>query len=333
MAATGVRPFPELHVVFGAGPLGLALARQLAGRGYSVRLVSRSGRAPAPPDAEVVAADAADAESASRAARGARVVYHAVGADYGRWRQVLPPIMDGILGAAAATGARLVYGDNLYAYGRVAGPLTENLPAAASGPNGRLRAELAAAVLAAHRAGRVPAAIGRAADFYGPHVRLSTVGERVFAALLAGQPAQVIGNPDTPHTYTYIDDFARALVTLGERAEALGQVWHVPSAAPLTTRQFVELVAQEAGQAARLRVAPSWAIRLLGLVHPTLRAVAEQLYQSERSFIVDHTKFARAFGAEPTPHPEAIRQTLAWYRAVARERQQVMRQGAEQASV
>lgn len=108
-------------------------------------------------------------------------------------------------------------------------------------------------------------------------------------------------------------------MTLGEREEALGQVWHVPSAPTLTTRQFVALVAQEAGQATQLRVVPSWVIRLLGLVNPTLRAVAEQLYQSERPFIVDHTRFERAFGADPTPHSEAIRQTLAWYRAVARD--------------
>jgi nucleoside-diphosphate-sugar epimerase len=167
--------------------------------------------------------------------------------------------MNGILGAVVASGARLVYGDNLYACGPSAKPLTEDLPPGATGPNGRLRAELAEAVLAAHRAGRVAAAIGRAPDFYGPHVRLSTVGERIFAAVLAGKPAQVICNPDTPHTYTYVDDFARALVTLGEREEALGQVWHVPSAATLTTRQFVEFVALEAGQPTQLRVAPSWA--------------------------------------------------------------------------
>jgi nucleoside-diphosphate-sugar epimerase len=50
---------------------------------------------------------------------------------------------------------------------------------------------------------------------------------------------------------------------------------------------------------------------LLAAVNPTLRAVA---YQLEQPFVVDHTKFARAFGAQPTPKDEAIRQTVAWYR-------------------
>jgi hypothetical protein len=45
--------------------------------------------------------------------------------------------------------------------------------------------------------------------------------------------------------------------------------------------------------------------------------VAEQLYQSERPFVVDHGKFARAFGAETTPHSEAIQRTLEWYRSTS----------------
>ena len=174
---------------------------------------------------------------------------------------------------------------------------------------------LAARLLDAHRAGRLRATIGRASDFYGPRVRLSTVGERVFGALLRDKPAELLGNPDLPHTVTYIYDFAEGLVTLGERDEALGEVWHVPSAETLSLRQFVGLVAAKASRPARVQVAPSLIIRFLALFNPTLRAVAEQLYQSERPWVVDHAKFAAAFGAHPTPHPEAIARTLDWYRA------------------
>ena len=304
----------SIEVVFGGGPLGLAVVETLVGRGRSVRLVTRSGRADAPGGVKVVAADLSDPERAAEAARGATVIYHCVGADYGDWQQLLPPIMAGGMHATEATGARLVYGDNLYAYGAVDGPLTDDLPSNATGPNGRLRAELAARVLDAHRAGRLRATIGRASDFYGPRVRLSIVGERVFGALLRGKPAELLGNPDLPHTVTYIYDFAEGLVTLGERDEALGEVWHVPSAETLSLRQFVGLIAAKAGQPARVQVTPSWIIRFLSLFNPTLRAVAEQLYQSERPWVVDHSKFASAFGAHPTPHPEAIARTLDWYR-------------------
>jgi nucleoside-diphosphate-sugar epimerase len=304
----------DIDVVFGGGPLGLAVAETLAGRGRAVRLVTRSGRADASGGVQVVAADASDPGRAVEFARGATAIYHCVGADYGHWQHLLPPVMAGVMRAAEATGARLVYGDNLYAYGPGETPLTEDLSSKAAGPNGRLRAKLAARLLDAHSAGRLRATIGRASDFYGPRVRLSTVGERVFGALLRGKPAQLLGDPDLPHTVTYIYDFAEGLVTLGERDEALGSVWHVPSAETLSLRQFVGLVAAKAGQPARVQVTPSWIIRFLSLFNATLRAVAEQLYQSERPWVVDHSKFANAFGAHSTPHPEAIARTLDWYR-------------------
>jgi nucleoside-diphosphate-sugar epimerase len=282
-----------------------------------VRLVTRSGQGPLIGGVERALADASNREQAVSAAEGAGVVYHAVGADYGHWAKQLPPIMLGLIDAAASTGARLVYADNLYAYGPVDRPLTEDLPASATGPNGRLRAKLAETLLAAHRSGRLQATIGRSSDFFGPHVRLSTVGERVFGAILRRKPAQILGAPAQPHTYTFVGDFARALVILGERDEAAGEIWHVPSAPTVTTREFIDQIAQQIGQPPSVQILPSRVIRALGLVNPTMRALAEQLYQSERSFIVDHGKFARAFDTETTPHREAIQRTLDWYRSAA----------------
>ena len=237
----------QLHVVFGAGPVGLALVHELVQRGRSVRLVTRSGRGQSIRGVERTAADASDEKQAVTVARGAQVIYHAVGADYGHWAALLPPIMAGLIRAASSTGTRLVYADNLYAYGPVDGLLTEDLPAAATGRNGRLRAELANTLLAAYRSGTLQATIGRSSDFYGPGVRLSTVGDRVFGRMAERKPAQVLVDPDQLHTYTFIGDFGRALAVLGERDEALGEVWHVPSAPTVTTRQFVELIAEQAG--------------------------------------------------------------------------------------
>jgi nucleoside-diphosphate-sugar epimerase len=199
-------------------------------------------------------------------------------------------------------------------YGPTSGPLTEDLPYRATGPNGQTRAKLALTLLEAHQTGRVRAAIGRASDFYGPYALRSTVGEQVFVPALSGMPAKVLGNPDMPHTYTFITDFARGLITLGERDEALGQVWHIPSAETVTMRQFVGMVFEELGRPARLSAAPPLAISALALFNPTVRALKEQLYQSTQPFVVDHSKFARSFGSRPTPHREGIRQTINWFR-------------------
>mgnify|MGYP003397221252 CR=1 FL=1 len=309
----------NLHVVLGTGPLGLAVARHLAARGDRVRAANRAGRADLPEGVEVVGADVAVAADAKRACAGAAVVYHCANPPYARWSELHPPLMDAVIEGSASAGSRLVFGDNFYAYGPVDGPLTEDLPYLATGPNGRTRARIAETLMRAHESGRVRATIGRGSDFFGPHAHLSTVGDRVFTRALEGKPAQVLGNPEVPHTATYIEDFARALVTLAEQDEALGEVWHVPNAETVTMRRFVQMVFEAAGHPPRLRPAPRWGIAMAALFNPTLRAVKEQLYQSEGPWVVDSSKFERAFGWRATPLPEAIRATVAWFRDQARE--------------
>lgn len=304
----------NFHVVLGTGPLGLAVARHLAKRGDRVRVVNRSGHADVPPEAEVAAADVAQASEVERVSDQATVVYHCANPPYARWPELHPPLMEAIIEGAASTGAKLIFGDNLYAYGPVEGPLREDLPYRALGPNGRTRARIAEFLMAAHQRGRVRAAIGRGSDFFGPHARESTVGDRVFARAVVGKPAQVLGDPDLAHTVTYIHDFARALVTLGERKEALGEVWHVPNDETVTIRRFVEMVFEEVGRRSRLRTAPRWGLAVAGLLNPTLRAVREQLYQSERPWVVDSGKFEQAFGWRATPLQQAIRETVGWFR-------------------
>ena len=307
----------DLHVVVGLGAVGRAVLSELAARGLRVRAVARHGAPDLPAGAETVEADITDPEAARRATDGATVVYHAASAPYDRWPKLLPPLMDGVIAGAASAGARIVYADNLYAYGPVDGPLTEDLPSRATGPNGRVRAALAAQLMAADAAGTVRATIGRASDFYGPWGRQSTAGERLFVPAIRGRSTQILGNPDLPHTYTYLGDFARGLVTLGTHDEALGHVWHVPSAETLTTRAFVDLVYEAAGSPARLSVMPSALLGIMALVSPLLKAVKEQQYQRDRSWVVDHTRFARAFGADVTPHREAIATTIAWWKREA----------------
>jgi nucleoside-diphosphate-sugar epimerase len=305
-----------LNVIFGTGPLGLAVARNLVAAGEQVRLVNRSGNAPAPQGADLVAADATDHAASRKVCDGAAVVYHCATGAYGRWAQFLPPLMDGIIEGASAAGAKLVYGDNLYAYGLVDGPITENLPYRPVGPNTRARADVATTLMSAHAAGKLRAAIGRGSDFFGPHARQSTAGDGLFARVLAGKGAQILGNPDTLHTYTFIDDFAAGLVALAEHDEAFGEVWHIPSAETVTTRRFVEMVFANLQRPAALQPAPRLAINLLALFVPAMAAVRETNYQREHPWVVDHSKFSRAFGGTPTPHEQAISLTLDWFRSV-----------------
>jgi nucleoside-diphosphate-sugar epimerase len=310
-------------VVLGAGALGQAVARILLAQGKSVRLVSRSGRSPLgtrPHEAavsgeiEVFLGDLMDPERLREAVSGAAVVFHCAQPPYSTWSERFIPLTDAILEATAEAGAKLILGDNLYMYGPVDGPMTEDLPSLAQGPKGRTRARMAQSLLQAHEAGRVQVAIGRSADFFGPGVTDSYVGRQLFEAALAGKRFGGLMDLDAPHTFTFIDDFARSLVTLSEREEALGKAWHVPSAPTISTRQFVTMVYEQADRTPRFQVAGRSLVAFMGLFNPMMRELKEMLYQFDRPFVMDASHFQQQFGASPTPHDEAIRQTLDWYR-------------------
>src|SRR5271154_1706104 len=237
----------RLHVVFGTGQVGNALAAHLAGLGIAVRAVSRH-RPPAQLGVDWRAADATDAEAAADAAKGASVIYQCLNAPYTQWPKLFPPLQQNVLSAAEDAGALLVTMENLYGYGPTGGkPMTEDLPLAATTSKGRARAAMTRGRLAAPQAGQVRVAIGRASDFFGAGVTESTLGTRVFGNAVAGKRADFIGNPDLPHTYSYVPDIAAGLATLGTDERSVGQVWHLPGPGTVTTRALLDVVAAEVG--------------------------------------------------------------------------------------
>lgn len=305
----------ELHVILGSGQVGHHLMDQLLQRGKRVRLTNRSGQlSDLAEGAEIVKADALDHESIKRACEGAEVIYNTINAPYTQWPELFPKIIDGVIAGVASSGAKLICVDNLYMYGPSDEPMSEETPYNAQGPKGKTRAQIAETLMKAHQSGKIRVAIARASDYYGPGVREAALGERVFPNALKGTPSDVIGNPDAPHTYTYVPDFANALIRLGEDDVALGEIWHTPNAETITTRQFMEILYQEAEHPIKIRIASRFAISAMGLFNPMMKELRETLYQFEQPFIVDHTKYAQTFGVEVTPHREAIQETLAWYR-------------------
>ncbi|MBZ0315990.1 MAG: NAD-dependent epimerase/dehydratase family protein [Anaerolineae bacterium] len=305
----------ELNVVFGTGPVGRAVTQELVNRGKGVRVVNRSGKADVPAGVEIIKGDVTDHAFAREASKGASVVYQCTNPPYTQWAELFPALQAGVLEGAASAEAKLIVMDNLYMYGPTAGkPLTENLPNKATSRKGMTRAKMAQDIMAAHRSGKVRAAIGRASDYFGPGAMDSAAGDRLFLAALAGKAAQVIGNPDLPHTYSYVPDMGKALVTLGEREEALGQIWHLPAPETVTTREFVNRIYQETGHTPRLQVANKFILRAMGLFVPVMREFVEMYYEFNEPFIMSHNQFAKAFGADVTPLQEAIRTTVAWFR-------------------
>ena len=303
------------HVVFGTGQIGRLVATRLVSLGADVTAVNRTGRG-AVNGTRVVAGDATDPVFAAGVCAGADAVYFCLNAPhYDNWTQEFPPMQQGVLAAAEAAGARLVVLDNLYAYGPAGGrDLTESLPANPASAKAATRAAMTADLLAAHQAGRVEVAIGRASDFFGPGVTSSALGATVFGTAVNGRIAQVMGDPDLEHSYSYAPDVAAALVTLGTAAGATGRVWHLPVAGARTTRAIVRQVYALAGRRPRILAAGRTTLRLLGVVNPAMREYLHTLYQFSQRWVVDDTAFQAAFGALATPLDDALAATTAWYR-------------------
>jgi len=297
--------------VLGAtGGAGSAVVRELLARGKRVRATSRRPPVEQNPRVEWVALDALDAAGVARACEGAAVVYHCVNVPYSDWERKLIPIADNVIEGAAAVGATLVVPDNLYAYGPSDGPMTETTLHRPVGHKGRLRGELERRYLAAHKAGRIKLTIGRASDFFGA---AGTSAPIVLALdpMLAGKRAQWLANLDMAHTLSYLPDVGWGLVTLGEQPQSLGQVWHIPAAEALTGREFITIVAEIMQQVPQMSVITRPILLLAGLFDAQIREAAEVYYQFARPFVMDATKFVRAFGSRITPHREALEQTIA----------------------
>ena len=306
-------------VIFGAGQVGMTLMEQLVQQGVAVTLVNRRGQvSEALPDgAAIVAGDLTDAGTVARLAGDAEVVFATAQPDYTQWPEKWPPLMQSLIGGMAQTRTRLVFVDNLYMYGPTHGkPIREDLPYAATGRKGKTRAQIATMLLDAHKAGKVRATIGRASDFFGPRATDTAIfGDRFFAAAFDGKQADLFGNPDLPHTYTYVPDFARALISLSRSEEAYGRAWHVPNAQTVSTRAMVQKFETALGQPVKTRVVGPMMLSMVGLFVPIVREMKEMAYEFEEPYVVDDTSFRGAFAAETTPLDEAVAATVTWYRS------------------
>lgn len=306
------------HVVLGTGAIGRAVMEELVKRGESVRMVNRSGKMDeVPAGIEVVASDLYDQAKVKEVTRGAKVVYQAAQPNYNEWPEKFPLLQKSIIDGLIGTDAKLVLIENLYMYGETNGvPMTEDSPYNAHTRKGRVRGEISRAAFNAHKNGRVRVTSARGGNFFGPWGTDSTMGARAFYPLLQGKSAQLIGRTDLPHSHTYVKDFGKALVILGERSEADGQAWHVPNDQPMMTQgELVRMFAEEAGVESKISSMGKLMMWIGGLFIPEAKESVEMMYEFDQPFIIDSSKFEKTFGMKATPMREAIIEIVAWYKS------------------
>ncbi|MGC5629288.1 NAD-dependent epimerase/dehydratase family protein [Georgenia sp. Z1344] len=301
------------HLVVGAGPVGRAVARHLVARGEDVTLASRSGTGPLVEGARRVAVDATSAAQLGELADGAAVLYNCLNpAGYHLWEKEWPPLHEALLAAAASSGAVLATVGNLYPYGRVTDPMTGSTPEAPAEHKGELRARMTAEAMAAHREGRLRAVEVRASDYIGASVGQNGHATRNIDRIRAGKSVQVVGATDEPHSWTFVDDVAAAVVAAAADPALHGRTWLVPTNPPRTQRELTGDLAAAAGVGVpKVSAMPTWLLVVVGWFVPQMREIRKIDHQFTAPYVVDSSEAEAALGFGPTPWDEVLRATLA----------------------
>ncbi|MCX2431232.1 NAD-dependent epimerase/dehydratase family protein [Pedobacter sp. GR22-10] len=298
-----------MYVILGAGgPSAHALTAELLAHQKTVRLVSRKPIAVSNPTLSWVQADLLNEAQVCEAAKGATVVYLCAGIIYDAkiWQQQWPLIMNNVINAVKSVGARLIFLDNIYMYGLVNGPVTEQTPYHPCSVKGEIRASVANSLMDEVSTGNIQASIARAADFYGASSMNSFIDMMVLDKYSKNQSAQWVGNPKMLHNFSYIPDVGKGLYMLGQEPKSDNQIWHLPTAKPITGIEFMRLAAEIYQVQPKYTTINKLMLRLFGLFKKVVAGTVEMYYQYDHDYQFDSSKFEQYFNVKPTNYVDGI---------------------------
>lgn len=300
-----------MHTILGAGgPVANALTAQLIQANQNIRLVSRRPVNVTNPKVQWQEADLLQAAEVIAATKGSTVIYMCAGLVYDKdiWKQQWPVIMQNLIDAAKTHNARLIFFDNVYMYGLVDGPMLETTPYNPVSVKGEVRAKIVTQLMDEVKAGNVQATLARAADFYGAESMNSFLDSMVLSKYSKGERAMWLGKPNAKHSFTYVADAGRAMYLLGQSPETDNQIWHMPTAAPLTGVEFMHIAANVFKTQTKYIRVNKLMLQILGLFDKVTGGAVEMYYQYDHDYIFDSTKFEKAFGVQPTSYADGFQQ-------------------------
>ncbi|MBA2423306.1 MAG: NAD-dependent epimerase/dehydratase family protein [Chitinophagales bacterium] len=303
-----------MQTILGAnGTIGSILAKELAAYTKAIRLVSRNPKKVNETD-ELFAADLSDVSSVEKAIEGSEVVYLMVGFDYKLkvWEDKWPKLMRAAIDACIKHKSKLVFFDNVYLYDKNAIPhMTEESAINPSSKKGMVRKEIAEMLLDEITSGKLKALIARSADFYGPNNEKSFLIEVVYKNIKKGKKPNWFISADKKHSFTYTPDAAKATALLGNTEDAYNQVWHLPTDKnTLTGQEMIDLFTKEMNVENRISILPMWLLKLTGVFVPLMREMPEMMYQYDRDYFFDSSKFDKRFNFQATSYQEGVRKTI-----------------------
>jgi nucleoside-diphosphate-sugar epimerase len=304
-----------MQTILGAGgAIGIELAKALKKNTDQIRLVSRNPKKVNETD-KLLRADLLNKADVAQAIKGSAVVYVTVGFQYSTkvWQETWPVFIQNVIEECKNENSKLVFFDNIYMYDPdYLDAMTEETPIKPSSKKGEVRARTAQLILDEINAGTLTALIARSADFYGPSIQnTSMLTETVYKPLSNKKKANWMGSANFKHSFTFTPDAGKATALLGNTDDAYGQVWHLPTAGhPLTGKEWVEAIAKELGVEPKYQTAPKFLVRIIGLFVPIMKEMVEMVYQYERDYVFDSSKFEQRFNQKPTPYLDGIKEII-----------------------
>lgn len=300
-----------MQTILGSGGIiATELAKALTNYTTNIRLVSRNPKKVNETD-ELLKADLLNAVEVEKAIAGSEIVYVTIGFPYNAkvWQQTWPKFMQNVIKNCISNNTKLVFFDNIYMYdANHLNGMDEQTPINPPSKKGKVRAEVINMIMNAIKNDNLTALIARCADYYGPGIeRNGMVREMIFKNFAAGKKANWLSSLNYKHSVTYTPDAGKATALLGNTEDAYNQVWHLPTASnPLTGRQWIETIATAMNVKPKSQVATKFIVRIMGLFIPIMREMPEMLYQYDRDYVFNSSKFEKRFGIQPTSYADGI---------------------------
>ena len=312
-----------MKTILGTGQLGLAIMQLLLDKNpdEKILLVNRTGKLyiPIPKNVQVTAADVTSKTDMAAIAGRSDLIFSCTDMPYDKWAAFYPATATALAYALSETNSKLVFADNLYSYGNVAGKeMNEQMPHSAKTKKGKIRANVINTLLYSGEPFSNRVAFVKAADFIGPRIHKGLFGKDFLDRVHQGKRVMLFGNIDLPHTFTYINDFAAAMINVGAANDSFGQIWHVPNAPALSLDKWVHLFEVVTNKKIKKTVTPKFVIRIAGLFSSFIKELYEMAYQFEYPYLVNHDKYLNRFGNHITYPSDIVKETVEWYSSIER---------------
>jgi nucleoside-diphosphate-sugar epimerase len=263
---------------------------------------------------EIVLGSASNEETIAGALDGCSHLFYLVNTPYHKCSESSEPLLTSSINAALRKNAKIVFPGNVYNYGYTQyNPVDEKHPWNAHTKKGKIRINLEEMLKKAKTENGLKYTIIRMPDFYGPYV-INTFSEKAYINALMGKTIRWIGNLDTKTEYIFIEDGGKAMVIAGLSDKSTGEEYNVPAFSPITSREYLNEIVNQAGQGSKITTLNSDLIFSIGgLFSPMIKEVKEMLYLKREELILDGTKFKETFGNIPARnYKDGVAATLDW---------------------